>query len=142
METGKLKNKFVAVLNKKISVGKLMNALAHMSAGLSASYPNISEMRFDTHIDKNDGRHSSISDHGFIILSADNSNQIRTFRKNLMDSGVHFVDFTDTMTVGTFEEQKERTKNTLEENLEYYGVCAFGAKSDIDPLTKRFSLWK
>ena len=31
-------HKFVAVLNKKIPVPNLMNALGHMAAGLSAGY--------------------------------------------------------------------------------------------------------
>ncbi|MBI3577014.1 DUF2000 family protein [Candidatus Gottesmanbacteria bacterium] len=42
-----LTNKFVTVLNKKIPVGSLINALGHMVAGLSASYPDIPAMRFD-----------------------------------------------------------------------------------------------
>ena len=44
IQADELQNKFVAVLNKKIPVGSLMNALGHMAAGLSASYPNIPEM--------------------------------------------------------------------------------------------------
>lgn len=121
-----LKNKFVAVLNKKIPVGLLMNALAHMCAGISAGYDNLDEMRFDSYFDKNNGEHKSISDHAFIVLRADNSNKIRNLRSELINEGVHFVDFTDTMTVGTYEEQKKRTKQTSEEDLEYYGIMMFG----------------
>lgn len=137
-----LQNKFIAVMNKKVPVGTLMNALGHMAAGLVGSYPNIVEMRFDSYIDQNGGDHKSISDHPFIILSADNGNQIRTLRNALKEAGVHFVDFTDTMTVGTYAEQKERTKNTPEEQLEYYGICMFGDKNILAPLTKKFSLWR
>lgn len=142
MQADELENKFVAVLNKKIPVGSLMNALGHMAAGLVGSYPNIPEMRFDSYFDQNGGDHKSISDHPFIILSADNSNQLRTLRNSLKESGIHFVDFTSTMTVGTYAEQRERTKATPEEQLEYYGVCMFGKKDIIAPLTKKFSLWK
>lgn len=142
IQADELQNKFVAVLNKKIPAGVLMNALAHMSAGLVGSYKNTPEMRFDSYFDKDGGDHKSISDHPFIILSADNSNQIRTLRNNLMSSGVHFVDFTSTMTVGTYAEQKERTKDTKEADLEYYGICAFGDKITLSQLTKKFSLWK
>lgn len=137
-----LTHKFVAVLNKKIPVGNLMNALAHMSAGLSASYPNIPEMRFDTYTDKDGNDHKSISDHAFVILAADNSNQIRTLRKNLIENNIHFVDFADTMTIGTYLEQQERTRQTPEEQLEYYGICMFGDKDLLSSLTKKFSLWK
>ena len=137
-----LTHKFVAVLNKKIPVGNLMNALGHMAAGLAGSYPNLPEMRFDTYVDKDGGKHKSISDNPFIILSADNSNQLRTLRNDLIASGVHFIDFTSTMTVGTYREQQERTKNTPEAELEYYGVCMFGPKEVLNSLTKKFSLWR
>lgn len=136
-----LTNKFVAVLNKKIDTGKLMNALAHMAAGVTGSYPDVSSMRFDSYFDKDGNDHKSISDHPFIILRADNGNQIRTLRENLVEAGVHFVDFTSTMTVGTYEEQKERTRQTPEVELEYYGLTAFGPVHLINPLTKKFSLW-
>ena len=135
-------HKFVAVLNKKIPVGSLMNALGHMAAGLCAGYPNLAEMRFDTYFDQNGGQHKSISDNPFIILAADNSNKLRTLRMELLAAGVHFVDFTGTMTAGTYAEQKERTKNTPEAELEYFGVCMFGEKVKLGELTRKFSLWK
>lgn len=142
MTSDDLTNKFVAVLNKKISVGSLMNALGHMAAGLVSSYSDIPAMRFDSYIDANGNVHKSISDNPFIILSADNSNQIRTLRQELIVANVHFVDFTSTMTVGTYTEQKERTKQTPEEQLEYYGICLFGDRMVLAPLTKKFSLWR
>lgn len=142
MQPDDLTHKFVAVLNKKIPVGNLMNALGHMAAGLGGSYPNKEEMRFDEYFDKDGGEHSSISDNPFIILSADNSNQIRTLRNELMKIGIHFTDFTSTMTVGTYKEQQERTKNTPELELEYWGICMFGPKEVLNNLTKKFSLWR
>ena len=135
-------HKFVAVLNKKIPAGNLMNALGHMSVGLSASYPDMSEMRFDKYLDKDGGAHNSISDNPFIILQADNSNKIRTLRNSLIEKGIHFTDFTSTMTVGTYIEQQQRTKETPEVELEYYGVCIFGEISQVNELTKKFSLWR
>ncbi|MBI4067761.1 DUF2000 domain-containing protein [Candidatus Gottesmanbacteria bacterium] len=142
MQAEQLQNKFVAVLNKKIPIGILMNAFGHMAAGLSGSFPNVAEMRFDSYFDQNGGEHKSISDNPFIILAADNSNQIRTLRNALIEARIHFVDFTDTMTVGTYIEQKERTNNTSEINLEYYGICIFGPIAALNQLTKKFSLWR
>lgn len=137
-----LTHKFVAVLNKKIPVPNLMNALGHMTAGLSASYTNLPEMRFDNYFDKDGNNHKSISDNPFIILSADNSNKIKTLRTTLIERGIHFVDFTSTMTVGTFLEQQQRTKETPELGLEYYGICLFGPIDQINELTRKFSLWR
>ncbi|MCL4364222.1 DUF2000 domain-containing protein [Patescibacteria group bacterium] len=137
-----LTHKFVAVLNKKIPVPNLMNALGHMAAGLAASYPDIPAMRFDSYVDRDGGNHKSISDNAFIILEADNSNKLRTLRISLMEKGIHFVDFTSTMTVGTYFEQQQKTRETSETELEYYGVCLFGPIDQVNELTRKFSLWR
>lgn len=134
--------KFVAVLNKKIETGRLMNALAHMAAGISAYYPNKEDLRFGDYFDKDGNRHPSISDNPFIVLAAENSNQIRTLRRALIENNIVFNDFTSTMIVGTFVEQKQKTKETTESELEYFGICFFGEKARIDGLTKKFSLWR
>lgn len=68
--------------------------------------------------------------------------KIRTLKNELLSTKVHFVDFTNTMTVGTYVKQKERTKNTPEDQLEYYGICMFGEKEILKGLTRKFSLWK
>lgn len=135
-------HKFVAVLNKKVEVGKLMNSLGHMAVGLSSLIPEKESMRFDSYFDKDGGEHKSISDNPFIILSADNSNQIRTLRNALKEQNIPFNDFTNTMTVGTFAEQKQRTSETPELELEYYGICFYGEKDFLSQLTKKFSLWR
>jgi hypothetical protein len=135
-------HKFVAVLNKKIEVGKLMNALGHMTAGFVGKYVDQELMRFDSYSDADGNDHKSISDNPFIILSADNSNKIRTLRNELIHAGINFVDFTGTMTVGGHLEQKERTRITKEADLEYYGICFFGDKEKLNELTRKFSLWR
>lgn len=119
-----------------------MNALGHMAAGLTALFSDLTSLRFDSYFDKEGGAHKSISDNPFIILSADNSNQIRTLRNELIAQNIPFTDFTNTMTVGTFAEQKQRTSETPELELEYYGICFFGPDETLRALTKKFSLWK
>lgn len=119
-----------------------MNALGHTTAGLISLYPDLATMRFASYFDKDGGEHKNISDNPFIILAADNSNKLRTLREKLLEAGILFTDFTNTMTVGTFVEQQERTKNTPEAELEYYCVCLFGEKDQLAELTKKFSLWK
>lgn len=135
-------HKFVAVLNKKIPVGNLMNALGHMTAGLAASYPEVSEMRFGDYTDADGNAHVNISDNPFIVLAADNSNKLRTLREALKEAGIHFNDFTSTMTIGNYAEQKERTGQTPEAELEYWGVAMFGEAEKVGALTKKFSLWR
>lgn len=135
-------HKFVAVLNKKIETGQLMNALGHMALGLSNMISDKNSLRLDNYIDKDGGEHKSISDNPFIVLSADNSNQIRTLRNALIENNIPFTDFTSTMTVGTFAEQRQRTSETPELELEYFGICFFGEKNHLSEFTKKFSLWR
>jgi hypothetical protein len=130
--------KFVAVLNKKVEVGKAMNALAHMTVGLVDSCDE--EKAVINYEDKDGGAHLA-SKYPYIILRAKNSNQIRTLRNALIERGVPFASFTEAMTVGTWQEQVEKSKATAEADLEYYGICMLGDKSDLDDLTKKFSLW-
>jgi len=134
--------RFIAVLNKKIEPGRLMNALGHMTAGLAGGSAKSSDMSFLEYKDKDGGTHPTISHFPFIILSADNSNQIRIVRKEALARGVLHVDFTSTMTVGTSEEQVTATANTREEELEYFGICLFGQTVVLREFTKKFSLFR
>ncbi len=133
--------RFVAVLNKKIEVGKLMNALGHMTAGLAGKSGNADEMCFLEYQDKDGGIHPNISHFPFIVLKADNSNQIRTVRKEALSRGIVFTDFTSTMTVGTSQEQQDATQSTPELELEYFGICLFGSTQELKEFTGKFSLF-
>lgn len=142
MNTTPTTHRFVAVLNKKIETGRAMNALAHMAVGLSSIVSDKDSLRFDTYVDKDGGQHKSISDNPFIVLSADNSNQIRTLRNKLVEENIPFNDFTHTMTEGTYADQHKRTAETPEAELEYWGICFFTEDTLSRELTKKFSLWR
>ena len=133
-------HKFVAVLNKKIEPGKIMNALAHMTVGLVGKARNLENMGVINYEDKDGGAHWA-SKHPYIILKADNSNKIRTCRNEAIAKGVEFASFTSAMTVGGYEEQVTLSKATPEAELEYYGICLFGDHEVLRELTKKFSLW-
>jgi len=134
--------RFVAVLNKKIEVGKLMNALGHMTAGLAGMYPNSIDMCFLEYRDKSNGIHPYISHFPFIVLAADNSNKIRVLRNELISRNIPYNDFTSTMTIGTSEEQVANTACALESELEYFGICTFAQSDLLRELTKKFSLFR
>ncbi|OGC51711.1 hypothetical protein A2982_03510 [candidate division WWE3 bacterium RIFCSPLOWO2_01_FULL_39_13] len=134
--------RFTAVLNRKIETGKLMNALGHMTVGLAGGYENPEKMCFLQYKDKDSGIHPNISHFPFIVLSANNSNQIRNIRIATLNSGIKFTDFTSTMTVGTSQEQMDTTNSTYETDLEYYGICMFGRTDEIKEITKKFSLFR
>ncbi len=132
--------RFVAVLNKKVEGGKILNALGHMAAAIAGTYDNPEEMKFIDYQDKDGGAHVA-SQNPFIVLRAKNSNQIRTLRNALIEKNIRFVSFTEAMTIGSYQEQLDRSKETPEEGLEYYGVCAFADQAELADLTKKFSLW-
>src|SRR3989344_1319734 len=133
--------RFMAILNKKIETGRLLNALGHMSAGLAGGSGLAGEMHFLQYQDKDAGVHPNISHFPFIVLKADNSNQIRTARNEALKRGIPFTDFTNTMTVGTSQEQLDKTHETIEAELEYFGICMFGKTSVLKEFTGKFSLF-
>jgi hypothetical protein len=135
-------DQFICVVNKKIEVPKLLNALGHMTAGLMSQYKDdMGAMRFRDFVDKDKTVHPTTSENGFIVLRADNSNQIRTLRNNLIEGGVKFTDFTETMTGGTYVDQQNKFDITSEQDLEYFGICFFMNKEKSRELTKKFSLY-
>lgn len=77
----------------------------------------------------------------FIIL-AENSNKIRKLRKEAIANNIIFNDFTDTMTIGTYQEQMAKTLTIKEEDLIYYGIVLFGDWKKVTELTRKFSLWR
>lgn len=133
--------KLVAVLNEKIETGKAMNALGHMALGLGANIENKSELRFANYLDKDNNNHDKISEMPFMVLKA-NSNKIRALRKSCVENNILFVDFANTMTEGTYQDQIKRTSETKEDAPEYYGVILFGERNTVSELTRKFSLWK
>jgi hypothetical protein len=135
------KDQFVCVLNKKIKAGRALNALGHMTAGLITLHQDQAPLRFQNYVDKDGGDHANISDNGFIILSAKNGNQIRILRNALKEKDIPFTDFTDTMIEGTYADQHNRTADTPEAELEYYGICFFMNAQESRELTKKFSLY-
>jgi lysyl-tRNA synthetase, class II len=140
-EPDETQKRFVAVLNKKIEIGKLVNALGHMSAGLSKLALENDDPCFLQYQDNNGEIHANISNYPFIVLKAENSNKLRNLRQSAKQKKILFTDFTSTMTLGSSEQQRLATKNTPEADLDYYGVCLFGSTSELREVTKSFSLF-
>jgi hypothetical protein len=134
------RNKLVAVMNEKIEPGKIMNAIAHMCIGFGAAIGREALCLVD-YKDADGGSHPNISEMPFIILKA-NSNKIRQLRIFAQEQGIQYSDFTDTMTIGTSQEQIERSAQTKEADLTYFGIVLFGEWEKVTELTKKFSLWK
>jgi len=134
--------RFVAVLNKKIELGKLMNALGHLTVGLVVCNDKQDDFYFLEYEDNDGKKHLGASHFPFIVLKADNSNKIRVVRNEAIKRNIPFTDFTSTMSIGTTEEQMQATKKTAEADLEYFGICLFGTTQELKEITDKFSLFR
>lgn len=135
-------HKFVVLVNKSLETGKAMNAIAHSCAGLIACAPEElrEKMSFIDFTDKDGNLHKSISGLSLIVLRGTNG-ELKKARQKFAEGNIHFIDFVESMTGGTYQEQLEKTGALSGDNMEYYCVAAFGEMDVINPITKRFSLW-
>jgi len=76
-----------------------------------------------------------------MVLKA-NSNKIRNLRKAALENNLKMVDFTDTMSVGTYEEEYALTKTKKDGELVYWAIIVFGPWEKVSELTGKFSLYK
>ncbi|MCK8047051.1 DUF2000 domain-containing protein [Shewanella sp. 1CM18E] len=134
------KKRFVAVLNKKMDIGRTVNVLGHMSVGLSNLLASDDAVYVD-YTDRDSNLYSGVSHYPFIVLKADNSNKIRKVREEALTRGIKFTVFVDTMIEGGSIVQQSRTKETPELELNYLGICLFGETEVIREITKKFSLY-
>lgn len=134
-------NKLAAVVNKKIETGVLMNALAHMCLGFGA-HAGSSELQLMDYENAEGFVYPNISKMPFIILREDNSSKIAKLVMQAKEAGIQYSVFTNTMTEGTWEDQKIRTQTTKPEEIIYYGIVLCGPKEIITNLTKKLSLFR
>lgn len=134
--------RFIAILNKKIETGRLMNALGHMTTSLVGSFEDKKELCLVKYEDKEGGFHGNISHYPFIVLKADNSNKIRKIREECLIRDIAFTDFTSTMTIGTTTDQQQATAKSEEKDLEYFGIVMFGDTQGLKEFTGKFSLFQ
>ncbi|QXO15868.1 MULTISPECIES: DUF2000 domain-containing protein [Vibrio] len=133
--------RYVAVLSKKLDLGRSLNVLGHLSAGLAdmlhregTEYVDYRDL--DGHILPN------ISHYPFIVLKADNSNKIRKVKQDASERGIRYTVFTHTMAQGGSAEQQTLTQQTPESELDYWGICLFGDTETIQQFTSKLSLYK
>lgn len=132
--------KLVAIMNKSVEPGRVMNALSHISISLGAQIGK-NKLEAVDYVDQDGNIYPDISKMPFIILKA-NSNKIKNMVRIAKEQEITFSAFTDTMTVGTWQEQLDKTSQTEQQNLEFWGVVMYGDADKLSEHTKKFSLWK
>jgi hypothetical protein len=135
--------KLVALVNKRIDPGVAMNALAHSVAAITnlIGDEGRTALRFLDFTDRNSQVYPGISAQSFIILRGIDSD-IRKVRERAVEVGLPAVCFTNTMTGETYVQQLERTKATPTQELIFYVVVLVGKAEEINPITKKYSLWR
>ena len=134
-------NKLVAVMNKQIKMGVALNALAHMCLGFGA-HKGSSDLHLMDYENAEGFIYPNISKMPFIILREKNSNKIASLLMKAKEAGIQYSVFTNTMTEGTWEDQKARTLATKSEEIIFYGIVLYGPKEVVTELTKKLSLWR
>ena len=135
------KNKLVAVVNKQIDTGVLMNAVAHMCLGFGA-HMGADQLHLMDYQNADGFVYPNISKMPFIILREKNSNKIGSLLMQAKEAGVQYSVFTNTMTEGSWEDQKERSLATKGEAIIYYGLVLFGPHDIVTELTRKLSLYR
>lgn len=133
-------NKLVAILNKTLEPGVVMNALAHMVVGLGAQVGG-KDLQLDNYQDKDGYVYPNISQMPFIILRGTSSEMAKIVNQ-AREQNIIFGTFIQTMTGGTYIEQLENTAKTLQADIVYYGVTLFGEWNIVSHMTRKLSLYK
>lgn len=134
-------NKLVAIVNKQIETGVLMNAVAHMCLGFGAHMGH-NELHLMNYKNADGFIYPNISKMPFIILREKNSNKIGNLLMKAKEASVQYSVFTNTMTEGSWEDQETRTLATKQEEIIYYGLVLFGPHETVTELTRKLSLYK
>jgi len=134
-------NKLVVILNEKVETGKAMNALAHAMLGFGAGAITKEEVHLNKYEDAVGNVHDNISEMGIVILRA-GSNKIRTIKNKAKEMGLKYVDFVETMSIGTYEEEFKLTKTKKDEELNYWALILYGDWDKVTGLTGKLSLYK
>lgn len=141
MDTVHSDYKFVIAINKSIDIGVALNAASHVALSIAsqASEEEKMLMSFIPYTDGNKVAHPSISGLSLIVLRG-TQGELAKLLNAAREQGILHADFLETMTGGTYTEQLQRTLAT--KDPVYYAIALFGKKEQIDPLTKRFSLYR
>ena len=134
-------SKTVAILNPKIDIPKLMNAVGHTTQGLSFKVSknlNLLEYKFNADW----SQPASISLFPYILLEAKNNNQLKTLHRAVSDTQILHNVFTETMLGSSADQQMEQTLIANPDDLIYFCIVLFGTAEELTPLTRKFSVFK
>lgn len=137
-------HKFVVVLNEKSPAGKLLSAAGQIAMSL---YSNATEeqrvnMSFVPFQNPSGINLITVSTCSFVVLKG-TANQLLTLYAKANEHNFLSAIFTSTMSFNGVEEDLiQKTASTPLDQVEPYGVGLFGSIEEINPITKKFSVFK
>lgn len=137
-------HKFVVVLNEKSPTGKLLSAAGQIAMSLYANgaeeqKANMSIVPF---LNPNGNKLITVSTCSFVVLKG-TASQLFTLYSKAAQQNLLSAIFTSTMSFNGIEEDLiHKTASTPLDQTEPYGVGLFGLIEEINPLTKKFSVFK
>src|SRR6185437_2613889 len=137
-------HKFVIVLNEKSPQGKLLSATGQiaMSLYLNATKEQQLDMSFVPFLNPNSESLITLSTCSFVVLKG-TANQLLSLYAKATEHKLLKAIFTHTMSFNGIEEDLIlKTAITPLDQVEPYGVGLFGRIEEINPLTKKFSIFK
>jgi hypothetical protein len=134
-------HKLVIILNKRRELSEMLSGIGHVAIGLGGSYQPPEDLSLVTYVDADGTEYPSISDWSVVILRG-GSGQMKNLKKDLEAESLPCVTYLDSMLSGGSQVQQERTRETSAEDIEILALATFGEVSQLDPLTKKFSVWR
>lgn len=138
--------KIVVAINKLLEPGVAMNATAHLTLGLvravEVGFPELVDTLQFLNYRTADGIDLPfVSARSLIVLRA-KQGELRRLREDLRALGVPSTCFIDAMTGGTYVDQLARSSSTPFADVSIFGIACLAMRSEIEPLTRRLSLWR
>ena len=137
-------HKFVIILNEKSPVGKLLSATGQLAMSLhgNATKEQQINMSFIPFFSPNGINLITVSTCSFVTLKG-TANHLLTLYAKATEQGLLSAIFTSTMSFNGIEEDLiQKTASTPLDQTEPYGVGLFGQIEELNPLTKKFSVFK
>ena len=132
--------KTTVLVNKRHEPGLVLNAVSHVVAGLADLVGHDRYAFLDYDFDN--GAASRLSTYPMIVLAAPNASQVLRTWAAAREHGLPCNLFTTAMLGASAQEQRAATRATPAEDQDAVALAVFGEAERIDPLTRKFSLYR
>jgi len=131
--------KLYIIVNRNMDASVLMNAAGHLAAGIMQK---TEDCIFHDYPNNAAGLTACLSHFPVVILQAKNSNQLYSTILKCKDACLIYNFFCSTMLGQSTEQQIEATKNADPGALEFIAIAIFGDTEVMQPITRKFSVYK